>query len=46
MTDKIFIDSNICRYLFIKDEHEKYKIAEQFISEKANNSIFVICKMV
>ena len=46
MTDKIFIDSNIWCYLFIKDEHEKYKIVEQFISEKANNSIFVISYQV
>jgi predicted nucleic acid-binding protein len=46
MTDKIFIDSNIWCYLFIKDEHEKYKIAEKFISDKANNSIFVISYQV
>jgi predicted nucleic acid-binding protein len=46
MIDKIFIDSNVWCYLFIKEEHEKYKIAEQFISEKANNSIFVISYQV
>jgi predicted nucleic acid-binding protein len=46
MIDKIFIDSNIWCYLFIKDEYEKYKIAEQFISKKANDSIFVISYQV
>jgi predicted nucleic acid-binding protein len=30
MTDKIFIDSNVWCYLFIKDEYEKYKIAEKY----------------
>jgi predicted nucleic acid-binding protein len=46
MTDRIFIDSNIWCYLFINDEHEKYKIAEEFISSKTNNSIFVISYQV
>jgi predicted nucleic acid-binding protein len=46
MTDKIFIDSNIWCYFFIKDEHEKYKIAERFLLEKANHSIFVISYQV
>jgi predicted nucleic acid-binding protein len=46
MTDKIFIDSNIWCYLFIKDEHEKYKIAEKFISDRAGDSIFVISYQV
>jgi predicted nucleic acid-binding protein len=46
MIDKIFIDSNVWCYLFIKDEYEKYKIAEQFISEKANHSIFVVSYQV
>jgi predicted nucleic acid-binding protein len=46
MTDKIFIDSNIWCYLFINDEYEKYKIVEQFISEKASDSIFVISYQV
>jgi predicted nucleic acid-binding protein len=46
MTDKIFIDSNVWCYLFVKDEHEKYKIAEKFISEMADNSVFVILYQV
>jgi predicted nucleic acid-binding protein len=46
MTDKIFIDSNIWCYLFIKDEHEKYKTAENFISDRASDSIFVISYQV
>jgi predicted nucleic acid-binding protein len=46
MIDKIFIDSNVWCYLFIKDEYEKYKIAEKYFSEKANDSIFVISYQV
>jgi predicted nucleic acid-binding protein len=46
MTDKIFIDSNVWCYLFIKEEHEKYKISEKFIYEKADNSVFVISYQV
>jgi predicted nucleic acid-binding protein len=46
MTDRIFIDSNIWCYLFIKDEYEKYKTAEKFILEKSENSIFVISYQV
>ena len=46
MTDKIFIDSNVWCYLFIKDEHEKYRTAEKFIMETASSSIFVISYQV
>ena len=46
MTGKIFIDSNVWCYLFIKDEHEKYRIAEKFIKETAGSSIFVISDQV
>jgi len=46
MTDRIFIDSNIWCYLFFKDENEKYQIAEKFISDYADNSIFVITYQV
>jgi predicted nucleic acid-binding protein len=46
MTDKIFIDSNIWCYLFVNDEHEKYKIAEEYISSKASDAIFVISYQV
>jgi predicted nucleic acid-binding protein len=45
MTDKIFIDSNIWCYLFISDAYEKYKIAEKYIFEKAND-VFVISYQV
>jgi len=38
MTEKIFIDSNVWCYLFIKDEHEKYRTA--------GSSIFVISYQV
>jgi predicted nucleic acid-binding protein len=46
MIDKTFIDSNVWCYLFIKDEYEKYKIAEKYFSERANDSIFVISYQV
>ena len=46
MTDRVFVDSNIWCYLFFKDENEKYKIAEQFISDNADDSIFVITYQV
>jgi len=46
MTDRIFIDSNIWCYLFIQDENDKYEISEKFISDNADNSIFVITYQV
>jgi len=46
MTDRIFIDSNIWCYLFIQDENDKYGISEKFISDNADNSIFVITYQV
>jgi len=46
MTDKIFIDSNIWCYFFLQDEEEKYKIAENFFSNKENETIFVISYQV
>jgi predicted nucleic acid-binding protein len=46
MTDKVFIDSNVWCYLFVRDEREKYKIAEKFISKKTDNSVFVLSYQV
>jgi predicted nucleic acid-binding protein len=46
MTDKIFIDSNVWLYFFLKDEIEKYKIAEKYFRKNANNSIFIITYQV
>jgi predicted nucleic acid-binding protein len=46
MTDRIFIDSNIWCYSFLQDEQEKYKIAENFFSNKGNDVIFVISYQV
>ena len=46
MTDKVFIDSNIWCYFFLQDEEEKYKIAENFFSNKENDTIFVISYQV
>jgi len=42
MTDKVFVDSNVWLYLFLKDDEYKFKIAEKFIYEKGNNNILVI----
>ena len=42
MTDRVFVDSNIWLYLFLKDDEEKFKIAEKFIYDKGNTNILVI----
>ena len=46
MADKIFIDSNIWLYLFLSDETNKFKIAEEYISRNANNSIFISYQVI
>jgi len=46
MADKLFIDSNIWLYLFLKDEAGKYKIAENFISENSGNPMFISYQVV
>lgn len=46
MTDRIFIDSNVWLYFFLKDEIEKYKISEKYFRKNANNSIFIITYQV
>ncbi|MDR2192971.1 MAG: PIN domain-containing protein [Treponema sp.] len=42
MTDKIFVDSNIWVYMFLQDNEEKYKIAEDCLLEKGANTTFII----
>ena len=42
MTDRIFIDSNIWLYLFLKDSDEKYRISEKYFLENFDNSILFI----
>ena len=46
MTDRIFIDSNIWLYLFLKDSYDKYRLSEEFIIKNSKNSIFVISYQV
>ncbi|GHU32229.1 twitching motility protein PilT [Spirochaetia bacterium] len=46
MTDRIFVDSNVWVYLFVQDEYNKYKIAEEYFSKKANDSVFIITYQV
>jgi predicted nucleic acid-binding protein len=46
MADKVFIDSNIWLYLFLKDETDKYKIAEEFISKNAENPMFITYQVI
>jgi predicted nucleic acid-binding protein len=42
MSDKIFVDSNVWLYLFLQDDDEKYKRAEDFFMKRSINSTFVI----
>jgi len=42
MTDKVFVDSNIWLYLFLKEDENKFKRAEKFIYEKGNKNILII----
>ena len=46
MADKIFIDSNIWLYLFLKDESDKYKIVEKYILENSNNPMFISYQVI
>jgi len=46
MADKIFIDSNIWLYLFLKDESSKYKIVEKYILENSNNPLFISYQVI
>jgi predicted nucleic acid-binding protein len=46
MIDKIFIDSNIWLYLFLKDESNKFKIVENYILENSNNPIFISYQVI
>jgi predicted nucleic acid-binding protein len=46
MLNKIFIDSNIWLYLFLQDDSEKYKAAEEYLKNNNTNSIFIITYQV
>jgi predicted nucleic acid-binding protein len=42
MTDKIFVDTNVWVYLYLHDDDEKYKIAEEYLSKNNLNTVFII----
>jgi predicted nucleic acid-binding protein len=42
MSDKVFVDTNVWIYLFIQDDDEKYKIAENYLLKNNPNVVFVI----
>jgi predicted nucleic acid-binding protein len=42
MTDKIFVDSNVWVYLYLHDDEEKYKTAEEYLSKNDPNAVFII----
>ena len=46
MADKVFIDSNIWVYLFLKDESKKYKIAEKYILKNTKNLLFISYQVI
>jgi len=46
MVGKIFIDSNVWLYLFLKDESNKYRIAEKYILENSNNPLFISYQVI
>jgi predicted nucleic acid-binding protein len=42
MTDKVFVDTNVWVYLYLHDDEEKYKIAEEYLLENNPNVVFII----
>ncbi|MDR1147049.1 MAG: PIN domain-containing protein [Spirochaetaceae bacterium] len=42
MTDKIFVDTNVWVYLYLHDDEEKYKIAEEYLLRNNQNAVFII----
>ena len=46
MVDKVFVDSNIWLYLFLQDETDKYKKAEEFIAKNADNSLIISYQVI
>ena len=44
--DKVFIDSNIWLYYFIKDDAKKYQIAEEYLLKSADSSIIISYQVV
>ena len=46
MLNKVFVDSNIWLYLFLQDDNEKYKTAEEYFLNNNLNTNFVITYQV
>jgi predicted nucleic acid-binding protein len=42
MTDKIFVDTNVWVYLYLHDDEEKYKIAEEYLLKNDQDTVFII----
>ncbi|MDR1320834.1 MAG: PIN domain-containing protein [Gracilibacteraceae bacterium] len=42
MTEKVFIDTNVWVYLYLHDDEEKYKIAEEYLLKNNQNAVFII----
>jgi predicted nucleic acid-binding protein len=42
MRNKIFVDTNVWVYLYLNDDDEKYKIAEEYLSKNNHNVVFII----
>jgi predicted nucleic acid-binding protein len=42
MTNKIFVDSNVWAYLYLHDDEEKYKTAEEYLLKNDPNAVFII----
>ena len=46
MTDKIFVDSSVWLYLFLKDKIDKYHIAEEFIAKNDENTLTISYQVI
>jgi predicted nucleic acid-binding protein len=42
MRNKIFVDTNVWVYLYLNDDDEKYKIAEEYLSRSNYDVVFII----
>jgi predicted nucleic acid-binding protein len=42
MKDKIFVDTNVWVYLYLNDDDEKFKIAEEYLSKNNYDVVFII----
>jgi predicted nucleic acid-binding protein len=42
MADKIFVDTNVWVYLYLHDNEEKYKIAEEYLLKNNQDVVFII----